>query len=124
MFHVKYSHRDILVSSVKMRMFVFIQSSRSLMKNRKRSGPRTEPWGTPLSTFVQEELATINNDSHCLSCHKKSIHLSKSPLKPKSCRNSYVLYRMVLFPVTSNDLNYPQTTQFSTFCIDLHSEWR
>jgi len=34
-------------------------------------------------------------------------------------KNSYVLYRMVLFPVTLNDLNYPQTIPFSEFCIAL-----
>jgi len=31
-----------------------------------------------------------------------------------------MLYRLVLFPVTLSDANYPQTTPFSTFCIVFH----
>jgi len=36
-------------------------------------------------------------------------------------KNSYVLYRLVLFPVTLSNRNYPmQTIPFSTFCVAFH----
>jgi len=31
-----------------------------------------------------------------------------------------VLYRLVLFPVTLTDANYPKPFSFSTFCIVFH----
>jgi len=39
---------------------------------------------------------------------------------------SYVLYQMVLFPVTLNDPNYPKPPNFRNFVSlsYLHSEWR
>jgi len=39
------------------RTLVLIQSGRSLTKSRKRSGPSTDPWGTPLSTFQASSLS-------------------------------------------------------------------
>ena len=45
----------ILVSSANIRILVLIQSGRSFTNNRNRSGPNTDPCGTPLSTFTHDE---------------------------------------------------------------------
>ena len=40
------------------------------------SGPNTDPWGTPLSTLIQEELEPFTTTRIVRSVRKDSIHLS------------------------------------------------
>ena len=46
-----------LVSSANSRIFDPVSFTISLIYNRKRRGPRVDPWGTPARMYVQSETA-------------------------------------------------------------------
>ena len=71
-----------LVSSAKIHTLLFTMSGMSFTYMINNMGPRTLPWGTPLSTgFHVEELPLT--DTHCRRSDKKlEIHDSTAPFIP------------------------------------------
>ena len=59
-------------SSAKSLMFELIESVMSFMYNRKRTGPRTEPWGTPEMTLAGDEWEPFT-DTVCVRFDKKEF---------------------------------------------------
>ena len=53
--------RNILVSSANFKILLDSPMSRSLMKIRNRTGPSTEPCGTPLHTNSWSTISTIDD---------------------------------------------------------------
>ena len=73
---------QILVSSANIQMFVFIHCDRSLMKSKNKSGPRTDPWGTPLSTAVHDKKLPFIPTIIILPSRKARIQFNKFPPNP------------------------------------------
>src|SRR6218665_1731766 len=70
------------VSSANVDIFERIPVSISLMKIIKRSGPKTDPYGTPLITSIHSENAPLIPTLCLLSFSQFSIHLSRFPPNP------------------------------------------
>ena len=49
------------MSSAKSLTYKFVAQGKSLINNKKKSGPNIEPWGTPNSTLVNEDLIPFCN---------------------------------------------------------------
>src|SRR6218665_1882932 len=72
------------VSSANFDIFESIPLSMSLMKIIKRSGPNTDPCGTPLLTPIHSENAPLIPTLCLLSFSQFSIHLSRFPPNPQA----------------------------------------
>jgi len=68
---------NIFVSSANFNIQLTIPRSKSLMKIRKSTGPRTDPCGTPLHTGFQVDCSPL---MHTLSCLWLSSYLSSLQL--------------------------------------------
>ena len=66
-----------LVSSANLLMVHFNSSSRSLLKKLNKTGPSTDPWGTPLVTGLQLDSARLMTALWVLLFSQFSIHLKK-----------------------------------------------
>ena len=55
---------------------------RSLMYNRNKRGPRTEPWGTPDKTLIEQLLVLFSTTRCVLLVRKSLIHSSIGPQIP------------------------------------------
>ena len=69
-------------SSANNRVWDLTASGRSLMWQRKRSGPNTVPWGTPESTLVWLELHPSTTTCILLSVRKERSQSWMEPLMP------------------------------------------
>ena len=49
------------VSSAKSLTYKFVAQGKSLINNKNKSGPKIDPWGTPNSTLVNEDLIPFGN---------------------------------------------------------------
>ena len=72
----------IFESSANSFVTLTILSGKSLMYITKRSGPKTDPWGTPLKTSVHLELASPIITLCLLKLRKSSNHLAISSVTP------------------------------------------
>ncbi|CAN0178455.1 unnamed protein product, partial [Bubo scandiacus] len=61
-----------------------IPSSRSSIKMLNRSGPKTEPWGTPLVTGRQLELTPLTTTLWARPSSQFFIQRSVCPSKPQA----------------------------------------
>jgi len=61
------------VSSVNFNTLEHTESSKSFIYIRNKSGPNTDPWGTPLITFVYLELLPIKTTLCSISLSQSSI---------------------------------------------------
>ena len=55
-----------VVSSAKRIEKKFVAAGRSFINNKKRRGPKTDPWGTPHSIFFKVDLTPFNSTNCCL----------------------------------------------------------
>ena len=53
-----------IASSANSRIWEWVPVGRSLIYNRKRIGPKTEPWGTPDVTWIWSEVVP-SSMTHC-----------------------------------------------------------
>ena len=72
------------MSSANMRILFFIESGKSLTYSRKRSGPITEPCGTPLMTKTQPEKLFWIPTLVCLDSMKFLIQVNSCESVPKA----------------------------------------
>ena len=66
-----------LVSSANSRIFDPISFIISLIYNRKRRGPRIDPWGTPARMYVQSK--TAQGEEHAVSCQRDNLQTMHEP---------------------------------------------
>jgi len=52
------------------------------MKNRKRQGPKTEPWGTPEETLITSKMQLSTTTFWDLLLKKDLVHNRTFSLKP------------------------------------------
>ena len=71
------------VSSANNLTWDWIFSGRSFMYNRKRSGPSTDPWGTPEVTGTSFEDSPSNTTVWVCPIKNDWIHFNVFPFKPK-----------------------------------------
>ena len=64
---LRFTHAYILRSSAKILYWHLSAEATQFMYTRKRSGPRTEPWGTPLSTSLLWLMCPWITYPHCPS---------------------------------------------------------
>jgi len=76
---------QIFVSSANFKILLTICSSMSFIYTTNKSGPRTDPWGTPLITHFQSEYCQFNTTLCCLPYNRFSIHRKTFPLNPCAC---------------------------------------
>ena len=69
-------------SSAKRRIVLLVTSLRSFINNKKRWGPSTVPWGTPLRTFSQEDEVPLMVTLWCRWVRKDRIQCFVLPLIP------------------------------------------
>ena len=94
------SNVQILRSSAWRRERLEITSVRSFIQTRKRSGPRTEPWGTPEWTEAGDNSVWSTLTQKDRPVRKELIHCRSSPQTPWTCN----LWRGGLWETLSNAL--------------------
>ena len=62
-------------------LLTLILHSRSLINTIKSTGPKTEPWGTPLKIFDDQDCSPLTITTSSLSNKKDSIHLNSFGMK-------------------------------------------
>ena len=72
----------MMQSSTNNLVLALTQSGRYVMNNKKRSGPSTVPWGTPLTTGALSDTEPSTMTCWLLSDRNDLIHLYVCPLMP------------------------------------------